>query len=33
MKKNKHFSGETVYLKDFNTTVITEVYNELSPYE
>ncbi|CAI3964706.1 MAG: RNA-directed DNA polymerase [Alteromonas macleodii] len=33
MKQNKHFSGKTIYLRDFNTTVITEVYNELSPYE
>lgn len=33
LQGNKSFQGETVYLKDFNTTVIDEIYDELSPYE
>ncbi|MCF6281984.1 MAG: RNA-directed DNA polymerase [Candidatus Polarisedimenticolaceae bacterium] len=33
MKQNKHFKNKTVYLKNFNTTVITEIYDEISPYE
>ena len=33
LQGNKKFKGETVYLKDFNTTVIDEIYDEISPYE
>jgi hypothetical protein len=33
LRNNKRFKGETVYLKDFNATVIDEIYDELSPYE
>lgn len=33
LQSNKKFKGETVYLKDFNITVIDEIYDELSPYE
>ncbi len=32
-QQNKHFKGETVYIKEFNTTVIDEIYDEISPYE
>lgn len=33
LKGNKSFKGDTVYLKDFNTTLIHEIYDEISPYE
>ena len=33
LKENKIFKGETVYFKDFNTTLIDEIYDEISPYE
>lgn len=33
LQANKKFKGDTVYLKDFNTTVIDEIYDEISPYE
>ncbi|MGB0664197.1 MAG: RNA-directed DNA polymerase [Pontibacterium sp.] len=33
LKGNKRFKGETVYLRDFNTTLIDEIYDEISPYE
>jgi hypothetical protein len=33
LQGNKHIKGDTVYLMDFNTTLIDEIYNELSPYE
>tara|TARA_R110002095_G_scaffold150072_4_gene129655 strand:+ start:6205 stop:7848 length:1644 start_codon:yes stop_codon:yes gene_type:complete len=33
LQGNKSFKGDTVYLKDFNTTLIDEIYNEISPYE
>lgn len=32
LQGNKKFQGETIYLKDFNTTVINEIFNEISPY-
>lgn len=33
LQENKSFKGDTVYLKDFNTTLIDEIYDEISPYE
>ena len=33
MKSNKHFKEGTVYFKDFNSTVISDIYDEISPYE
>jgi len=33
LQGNKSFKGETVYLRDFNTTLIDEIYDEISPYE
>lgn len=33
LQGNKSFKGDTVYLRDFNTTLIDEIYDELSPYE
>ena len=33
LQGNKKFKGETVYLREFNMTVIDEIYDELSPYE
>lgn len=33
LKSNRSFKGETVYLKDFNQTLITDIYDEISPYE
>lgn len=33
LKQSKTFKGGTIYLKDFNTTTINEIYEELSPYE
>jgi hypothetical protein len=33
LKSNKSFKGETVYLRDFNQTLITDIYDEISPYE
>lgn len=33
LQGNKRFKGDAVYLKDFNTTLINEIYDELSPYE
>ena len=32
-KSNKSFKRETVYLQDFNQTLITDIYDEISPYE
>ena len=32
-KSNKNFKGETVYLRDFNQSSITDIYDEISPYE
>ncbi|TOQ81347.1 hypothetical protein, partial [Vibrio parahaemolyticus] len=33
LKSNKNFKGETVYLKEFNMTMIDDIYDEISPYE
>lgn len=33
LQSNKSFNGEAVYLKDFNQTLITDIYDEISPYE
>ena len=33
LKENKSFKGEIVYLKDFNSSLITDIYDEISPYE
>lgn len=33
LKENKLFKGESIYLKDFNSTLIQEIYHEISPYE
>ncbi|MFI2810946.1 RNA-directed DNA polymerase [Microbulbifer sp. JSM ZJ756] len=33
LKGNKNLKGDTVYLKDFNTTLIDEIYDEITPYE
>jgi hypothetical protein len=33
LRENKRFKGDIFYLKDFNTTMIDEIYDELSPYE
>ncbi|HFD32378.1 MAG TPA: RNA-directed DNA polymerase [Gammaproteobacteria bacterium] len=33
LRSNKNFKGETVYLRDFNQTLITDIYDEVSPYE
>lgn len=33
LQGSKSFKGETVYLRDFNTTLIDEIYDEISPYE
>lgn len=33
LKGNNSFKGGTVYLRDFNTTLIDEIYDEISPYE
>lgn len=33
LKGNKQFKGEVIYLKDFNVTMIDEIYDEISPYE
>lgn len=33
LQGNKSFKGSTVYLRDFNTTLIDEIYDELSPYD
>lgn len=33
LKSNKNFKDKTVYLKDFNQTLITDIYDEISPYE
>ncbi|MCH8531611.1 MAG: RNA-directed DNA polymerase [Saccharospirillum sp.] len=33
LQKSKIFKGDTVYLRDFNTTLIDEIYDEISPYE
>jgi hypothetical protein len=33
LQGNKSFKGETVYLRDFHTTLIDEIYDDLSPYE
>jgi len=33
LQGNKSFKGDTVYLRDFNTTLIDEIYDEISPYE
>lgn len=33
LTQNKSFKGETVYLKEFNATIIDEIYDEISPYE
>ena len=33
LRSNKNFKGETVYLRDFNQTLITDIYDEISPYE
>ncbi|MEQ5768493.1 RNA-directed DNA polymerase [Halomonas sp. H33-56] len=33
LQENKNFRGDTVYLREFNTTLIDEIYDELSPYE
>lgn len=33
LKNNKNFKGKTVYLKEFNLTLIHEIYDEISPYD
>lgn len=33
LQKNQKFKGETVYLKEFNKTLIDDIYDEISPYE
>ncbi|WP_221931866.1 RNA-directed DNA polymerase [Vibrio furnissii] len=33
LQGSKKFKGVTVYLKEFNMTVIDEIYDEISPYE
>lgn len=33
LQENKNFKDELVFQKDFNTTVIDEIYDEISPYE
>lgn len=33
LQQNMHFKDKTVYIKEFNTTVIDEIYDEISPYE
>ncbi len=33
MKDNGKFKGETIFLKDFNQTMINNIYDEISPYE
>jgi hypothetical protein len=33
IKNNKSFNGDVIYIKDFNSTVIDEIYDEISPYE
>lgn len=33
LHENKNFKGDTVYLKDFSTTLIDEIYDEISQYE
>jgi hypothetical protein len=33
LQSNKNFKGKAVYLKDFNQTLITDIYDEISPYE
>lgn len=33
LKSNKKFKGETIYLQDFNQALITDIYDEISPYE
>lgn len=33
LKSNKKFKNETIYLKEFNSTLIDEIYDEISPYE
>ncbi|MBY8201638.1 RNA-directed DNA polymerase [Vibrio fluvialis] len=33
LKSNKKFKNETIYLKEFNSTSIDEIYDEISPYE
>lgn len=33
LKSNKNFKDETIYLRDFNQTLITDIYDEISPYE
>jgi hypothetical protein len=33
LKDNGKFKGETIYLKNFSSTLISEIYDEISPYE
>lgn len=33
LKSNKSFKESAIYLKDFNATLINEIYDEISPYE
>ncbi|HDY7823327.1 TPA: RNA-directed DNA polymerase [Vibrio vulnificus] len=33
LKSSKKFKGKTVYLKSFNKTMISDIYDEISPYE
>ncbi|MES2208218.1 MAG: RNA-directed DNA polymerase [Pseudomonadota bacterium] len=33
LKQNKNFKENTIYIKDFNTTIIEEIYDEISPYD
>ena len=33
LKQNSNFKNETIYIKEFNSTVIDEIYDEISPYE
>ena len=33
LQGNKSFKGDTVYLRDFNKTLINDIYDEISPYE
>ena len=33
LQGNKAFKGDAVYIRDFNTTLIDEIYDEISPYD
>jgi len=33
LQENRAFKGEAVYIRDFNITLIDEIYDEISPYE